>query len=75
VEVGEAQGETHPWKLVFVDFGMTGSLPENTFRGVREMLMGVGTQDAHRLIQSYQLLDLLLPGADTDLLERASKRF
>lgn len=74
VEVGEAQGETHPWKLVFVDFGMTGSLPENTFRGVREMLMGVGTQDAHRLIQSYQLLDLLLPGADTDLLERASKR-
>ncbi len=61
------------WKLTFVDFGMTGTLPENTFKGLREVLFAVGTQDAHRLMQSYQYLDVLLPGADLELLERASQ--
>lgn len=62
------------WKLTFVDFGMTGTLPENTFKGLREILIAIGTQDAHRLIQAYQMLEILLPGADLELLERASMR-
>jgi predicted unusual protein kinase regulating ubiquinone biosynthesis (AarF/ABC1/UbiB family) len=62
------------WKLTFVDFGMTGTLPKHTFNGLREVLFALGTQDAHRLIQAYQLLDVLLPGADLELLERASQR-
>ena len=62
------------WKLTFVDFGMTGTLPESTFHGLREVLVSIGTQDAHRLIQAYQTLDVLLPHADLDLLERASQR-
>ena len=62
------------WKLTFVDFGMTGTLPEKTFKGLREVLISVGTQDAHRLVQSYEMLDVLLPGADVELLERASQR-
>ncbi|NTW42934.1 MAG: AarF/ABC1/UbiB kinase family protein [Anaerolineaceae bacterium] len=61
------------WKLTFVDFGMTGTLSENTFKGIREVLFAVGTQDAHRLMQSYQQLEILLPGADLELLERASQ--
>ena len=60
------------WTLTFVDFGMTGQLPERVHDGLREMLIGVGTQDAHRVVQSYRLLGVLLPGADTDLLEKAS---
>jgi len=62
------------WKLTFVDFGMTGMLPENTFNGLREILIAVGTQDTHRLIQGFQTLEVLLPGADLELLERASQR-
>lgn len=60
------------WTLTFVDFGMTGQLPERVHQGLREMLIGVGTQDAERVVRSYQMLGLLLPGADTDLLEKAS---
>jgi predicted unusual protein kinase regulating ubiquinone biosynthesis (AarF/ABC1/UbiB family) len=60
------------WKLVFVDFGMTGSISPKLVDGLRECLIAIGTHDSARLIKSYQLLDLLLPGADLDLLERAS---
>lgn len=62
------------WKLTFVDFGMTDSLAENTYEGLREAVLAVGTQDASRLIKSYQILDVLLPDADLELLERASQR-
>lgn len=65
--------ESSEWKLTFIDFGMTGTLPENTFKGLREVLIAVGTQDAHRLVQAYQTLDLLLPGANLELLERADQ--
>jgi len=73
VQVAKPGEDVKDWKLVFVDFGMTGTLPENTFKGLRELLISVGTQDAHRLIQAYHMLNLLLPGADTELLERASR--
>lgn len=62
------------WKLTFIDFGMTGTLPEDTFRGLKEILISVGTEDAHRLIQAFQTLDVLLPGTDLELLERAGSR-
>ena len=68
---GEDSGD---WKLTFIDFGMTGTLPENTFLGLREALMAVATQDSHRLTQAYVTLDVLLPGADMELLERAGQR-
>lgn len=60
------------WTLTFVDFGMTGQIPERVHQGLREMLIGVGTQDAHRVVQSYRMLGILLPGANTDLIEKAS---
>lgn len=60
------------WKLVFVDFGMVGHLPDATLAGLREALIAIGTQDAARLIRSYQQLHILLPGADVELIERAS---
>ncbi len=73
VQVADQGADAKEWKLVFVDFGMTGTLPEETFKGLRELLISIGTQDAHRLIQAYEMLNLLLPGADTELLERASR--
>ena len=62
------------WKLVFVDFGMTGTLSEESFKGLREALLAVGTRDAVRLVRAFQSLQVLLPEADLDMLERACKK-
>lgn len=62
--------ESVPWQLTFVDFGMVGRVPPHTQEGLREMLIGVGTQDANRVIKAYQILGVLLPEADLGLLER-----
>ncbi|TLN14684.1 AarF/ABC1/UbiB kinase family protein, partial [bacterium] len=62
------------WLLVFVDFGMTGHITPGQMKGLRELLIAVGTRDAARIVKSYQMLGVLLPGADVELLERAGSR-
>jgi len=59
------------WQLTFVDFGMVGYVPEHLSDGLREMLIGVGTRNPARVVQSYQTLGVLLPSADLKLLEQA----
>lgn len=59
------------WQLTFVDFGMTGSVPGHLRQGLREMMVGVGTRDAARVVGAYETLGVLLPGADLKLLEQA----
>ena len=58
------------WQLTFVDFGMTARVPESARAGLREMLIGVGTKDASRVIMAYQRLGMLLPGADLKRIEQ-----
>jgi predicted unusual protein kinase regulating ubiquinone biosynthesis (AarF/ABC1/UbiB family) len=60
------------WKLTFVDFGMVGRVPDTLRKGLREMVIAMGTQDAARLIRSYQTLRVLLPGTDLQQLEQMS---
>jgi predicted unusual protein kinase regulating ubiquinone biosynthesis (AarF/ABC1/UbiB family) len=67
-----ASGNSIEWELTFVDFGMVGRVPDNLRNGLREMMIGVGTRDAKRVVQSYQQMDLLLPSADLALIERAT---
>ena len=62
------------WQLTFVDFGMVGRVPSSVRAGARELVIGIGTRDAGRLIRGYQLLGVLLPGADLELLARAEAR-
>ena len=50
---------------------MVGTVPEELREGLREMLIGVGTRDAAKVVQSYQTLGVLLPSADLKLLEQA----
>jgi len=70
-----AQGQLkRPWQLTFVDFGMVGRLPPNTKHGLRELLIGVGTRDAARVVKAYQMLGILLPEADLELLEKAEEK-
>jgi predicted unusual protein kinase regulating ubiquinone biosynthesis (AarF/ABC1/UbiB family) len=68
--------EDHPasWQLTFVDFGMVGSVPQHLREGLRELMIGVGTRDAGRVIRSYQTLGILLPSADLNLLEQAGNQ-
>ena len=58
------------WELTFVDFGMVGTVPPKLRQGLREMVVGIGTQDTGRIIHAYQMMDMLLPNADLELLER-----
>ncbi len=59
------------WQLTFVDFGMVGSVPEGLREGLRDLLIGVGTRNAAKVVASYQTLGVLLPSADLNLLEQA----
>jgi predicted unusual protein kinase regulating ubiquinone biosynthesis (AarF/ABC1/UbiB family) len=62
------------WRLTFVDFGMVGFVPDNLNDGLRELLIGVGTRNAARVVQSFQTLDVLLPSVDLKLLEQAESQ-
>ena len=70
----KVEGERRAWKLVFVDFGMTGQVSDNLFEGLRELLIALGTRDAARVIKAYQEMDVLLHGTDLDLLQKATSR-
>jgi len=62
------------WTLNFVDFGMVGRVPQNVRAGLREMAMGVGTQNSARLVKSYQMLGVLLPNADLKLIQSLDQK-
>jgi predicted unusual protein kinase regulating ubiquinone biosynthesis (AarF/ABC1/UbiB family) len=68
---GEQPDGPTPWRLTFIDFGMVGRVRPNMRLGMRELLIGVGTRDATRVVKAYQEVGLLLPSADLNLLEQA----
>lgn len=70
----EAENSEARWQLTFVDFGMVGNVPAHLNDGLREMMIGVGTRDAARVVQSYRTLGVLLPSADLKLLEQAGNQ-
>jgi predicted unusual protein kinase regulating ubiquinone biosynthesis (AarF/ABC1/UbiB family) len=58
-----------PFQIVFVDFGMVVSIPERLRAALREYAIGLGTRDAHKIVQAYVNAGVLLPGADLKRLE------
>jgi predicted unusual protein kinase regulating ubiquinone biosynthesis (AarF/ABC1/UbiB family) len=66
--------ENSGWVLTFIDFGMVGRVPPNIKSGLREMVIGVGTRDAARVVKSYQMLGVLLPHADLEMIEAAEEK-
>ena len=64
-------GQPVQWKLTFVDFGMVARVPDSLRDSLRELVIAVGTRDAARVIKAYQMMDMLLPGADLKLIEQA----
>ena len=65
------EGEPVRWQLTFVDFGMVARVPDSIKDSLRELVIAVGTRDASRVVKAYQMLGMLLPGADTNLIEEA----
>lgn len=64
--------EPGEFELTFIDFGMVGRVPDGLRDALREALIGLATQDASRLVASFRAMDVLLPTADTKLLELAA---
>ncbi len=69
--VTEGSSGHKEWILTFIDFGMVGRMRPEIRDGLRELLIGVGLQDAARVVNAYQIIGILLPGADIALLEKA----
>jgi predicted unusual protein kinase regulating ubiquinone biosynthesis (AarF/ABC1/UbiB family) len=61
-----------PFLLIFVDFGMVAVIPERLRANLRDYIIGLGTRDARRIVQSYVDAGLLLPGADRKRIEEAT---
>jgi predicted unusual protein kinase regulating ubiquinone biosynthesis (AarF/ABC1/UbiB family) len=70
-EQDEVTGQRR-WQIVFVDFGMTGTISASMLDALRELFIAVGLRDPARLIRAYEMMGILLPGADVELLEKAN---
>ncbi|MEP7293539.1 MAG: AarF/UbiB family protein, partial [Chloroflexota bacterium] len=70
-----AQGnqEGSPFYLIFIDFGMVGTLTPQIINGLIGTMAAVITRDAGKLVKSYSELGILLPGADTERIEEATR--
>lgn len=66
-----SDGDADAWRLTFVDFGMVGRITPAMRAGLREGVIALATRDARRLVQAYQMLGMLLPNADLELIEQA----
>jgi predicted unusual protein kinase regulating ubiquinone biosynthesis (AarF/ABC1/UbiB family) len=68
---GDQEGS--PFYLIFVDFGMAGTLTPQIVNGLIGTMAAIVTRDAEKLVRSYGELGFLLPGADTQRLEDATR--
>ncbi len=74
LEDGEVYREgARPFYLIFIDFGMTGTLTRQIADGMVNTLAAVLNRDPHRLVQSYNQLGFILPGADLTRIEEATR--
>jgi predicted unusual protein kinase regulating ubiquinone biosynthesis (AarF/ABC1/UbiB family) len=67
---GDPGSGHRPFRLVFVDFGMTAVIPERLRDALQDYLIGLGARDPVRVVAAYQKAGVLLPGADTRRLEQ-----
>jgi predicted unusual protein kinase regulating ubiquinone biosynthesis (AarF/ABC1/UbiB family) len=68
-----AQTGKRSFYLIFIDFGMVGRLTPRLQEGLRETLIAVATQDAKGLVASYKKLGVLLPSANIERVEEATR--
>jgi predicted unusual protein kinase regulating ubiquinone biosynthesis (AarF/ABC1/UbiB family) len=62
-----------PFQIVFVDFGMAVTIPKRLRSSLRDYVIGIGTQDAHLIVESYLESGALLYDADLTLVEQMTQ--
>lgn len=62
-----------PFQLIFVDYGMIGRLTPQIVETLRQSLISAGLRDARKLVEMYEQLGLLMPGADQERIVEATK--
>jgi len=67
------QGGGRPFYLIFIDFGMTGSLTQEIADGMVNTLAAVINRDPDMLVNSYVKLGFILPNADLVRIKEAVK--
>lgn len=63
-----------PFYLIFVDYGMIGRLTPTLVEALRQTLISVGLRDARGLVEAYDRLGVLMPGADKERIIEATRR-
>ncbi len=61
--------ENRPFQIVFIDFGMVAIIPDRLRKALRDYIIGFGTRDSYKIVQSFVDAGVLLPGADVKRLE------
>jgi predicted unusual protein kinase regulating ubiquinone biosynthesis (AarF/ABC1/UbiB family) len=70
----KSENGTLSWTLTFVDFGMVARVTPGVLSGIRDLAIGLATQDPKRVISAYQKMGILLPSADLSLLEQIEEK-
>lgn len=60
-----------PFRLVFIDFGMVGAVPEDYEHELREAIIAMSLKDARRVTGAMQRMRMFLPAADMFRVEQA----
>jgi predicted unusual protein kinase regulating ubiquinone biosynthesis (AarF/ABC1/UbiB family) len=68
---GDPDERPRPFKLAFVDFGMTGRVAPTVRTQLRQALVGLSMRDPSRIVRAASELGFFLPGADLPLMEKA----
>ena len=66
------KSSTGGFQLVFIDFGMMADIPEELRGALTHFAIGVGTHNAQQVIDAYDRMGALLPGADKERLVEAT---
>jgi predicted unusual protein kinase regulating ubiquinone biosynthesis (AarF/ABC1/UbiB family) len=72
-ENGTAARGERPFYLIFIDFGMTGELTQQIAGGLVSTLSAIVERNPRNLIESYKTLGFLMPNADTERIEEATR--
>lgn len=62
-----------PFQIIFVDYGMMGRLDARLVEALRQTLVAVGLRDARGLVEAYDALGILMPGADKERIIQATR--
>ena len=71
---GDPASRPRPFVLTFVDFGMVGRIAPFVRTQLREVLLGLTTRDAARIVRAEVALGFFLPGADLAAIEKATEQ-